>query len=129
MVYTCMHPNCGEEANLKSELLSHLKEKHNIEIDFNEAIPIKFGKLSYKCVYDNHKCAKKLDTINKIANHICKNHLSKTVMKFSNAPSNNHNENVDNLENNSSNPIQENTIHFNNIMIVSKINIIRNYWV
>ena len=44
-----------------------------------------FGKLSYKCVYLKHQskipCGKKLDSLNKIANHICKEHPLKRILQ------------------------------------------------
>ncbi len=41
------------------------------------------GKLFYQCLYDKANCYKKLDTVNKIAEHICKFHMGKVnVNKF-----------------------------------------------
>ena len=118
MVYTCMHPHCGIETGTKAELLLHFKDKHQIaqeEID-PDNIPSKMGKLSYKCIYDRHKCGKKLESVNKIATHICKTHLNKTVMKLLN----NSGEMNGNQENQSaSSQMVEKTFSFSNILIVS----------
>lgn len=112
LVYTCMRPHCGVETKLKKDLFVHLKEKHGIEklelID-EETLPSKLGKLSFKCTYDTHKCGKKLESMNKIANHICKVHLNETVMSISSAAMATDNE--DQAES------IEKTINFNDIMI------------
>lgn len=108
MVYTCMHPHCGMEMVLESDLLLHLEEKHDIqEPGDRETAASKFGKLSYKCIYDRQTCGKKLDTLNKIANHICKTHLSKTLVPFTNTAE----KIIDPLSDNAS-------VYFNNIFIV-----------
>lgn len=117
MVYTCMHPHCGIETSAKAELLLHFKEKHHVtqEID-PDNIPCKLGKLSYKCTYDRQKCGKKLENVNKIASHICKTHLNKTVMKLLNNTGN-LNGNQENQAANSQ--MVEKTFSFSNILIVS----------
>lgn len=120
MVYTCMHPHCGIETSTKDELLLHFKEKHRIvqEID-PDSIPCKMGKLSYKCIYDRQKCGKKLENVNKIASHICKTHLNKTVMKLLNSSSSGTgNDNQENQEDASA-QIVEKTFSFSNILICS----------
>ena len=104
-----MYPHCGIEANTKGELLLHFKEKHHVEEVDPDNIPCKMGKLSYKCIYDKQKCGKKLENLNKIASHICKTHLNKTVMKLLSEDGSNKQENL----------LEEKTFSFSNILIVS----------
>lgn len=77
MVYTCMVKLCGYECEKNSDLVAHLKEMHQIELINNDSITGKNGKLSYKCMFDEKTCGKKLETLNRIADHICKYHLGK----------------------------------------------------
>lgn len=112
-----MHPHCGIETSTKAELLLHFKENHRISQEINpDNIPSKVGKLSYKCIYDRQKCGKKLENVNKIASHICKTHLNKTVMKLSNN-SGDLNGSQENQTANSQ--MVEKTFSFSNIFIVS----------
>ncbi len=112
VVYTCMHPYCGFEASLRSELIEHSRVKHMCEEIFDEmeTLPSKIAKMSYKCLFNRSMCGKKLDTVNKIASHICKNHLNKTEIQFENSSVLSHEDQIDKT------PPQ---VLFNNIFIVS----------
>lgn len=72
---------CGYEFEKNVDLVIHLKEVHQIELVNNDSISGKNGKLSYKCIFDEKTCGKKLETLNRLADHICKMHLAKIEYK------------------------------------------------
>jgi hypothetical protein len=82
-----MHPHCGIEVSLRQELIQHRRAKHKCEENFDEMeeLPSRVAKLSYKCIFDVSTCGKKLETVNKIASHICKSHLNRTEIRFGEA--------------------------------------------
>lgn len=84
MVFTCLKKACGMEAGSREEMISHLKNTHR-EDDESITHQDKFDKmvrLSYKCLVpvkpggQSTTCGKKLESLNKIANHARKDHAN-----------------------------------------------------
>ena len=73
-VYTCLQRACGKEFANELEMREHLSDQHQVS-----AATLNDLKCSFKCLYkrnESNVCGKKLESLNKIANHICKIHLA-----------------------------------------------------
>ena len=107
-IYACLHSHCSAEFDLETEIDIHLKEKHNIDKVNNQVNFDKLKKFFYKCIFDSKKCCRKLETVNKIASHICKIHLNGTTIQTQQP----HQQNIEWVKQ------TYEDIHFNNIFMV-----------
>ena len=53
----------------------------NQQLNEQDELSVKNAQLSYKCIYDRKVCCKKTESLNRMAEHICKFHLDNTEVK------------------------------------------------